>query len=205
MAVNMLTMAVNIHVNDDSQHVNHGRKHSGLDNNQQCLSGYKMADTNIEMLYILRHYSKLGHKATVAARKMREVEGHAKNSDRTAQNWYKCFKEGDLSLEIKPRSERPSVVILQDLKQKVEMNPTKRTGKLSEELGPSKDTICRALHKLQKTCKNSREVPYELTPQQTNQQVEICKTLLENPQDMRFSKPIVTCDKKWVHLRNPDN
>ncbi|GBO31498.1 hypothetical protein AVEN_186719-1 [Araneus ventricosus] len=85
------------------------------------------------------------------------------------------------------------------------MNPTKSTGKLSEELGPSKDTICRALHKLQNTYKNSREVPYEMTPQQTNQRVKICKTLLENPQDMRFFKPIETCDEKWVHLRNPDN
>ncbi|GBL93826.1 hypothetical protein AVEN_153598-1 [Araneus ventricosus] len=76
------------------------------------------------------------------------VEGHYKISDRTAQNWYKRFKGGVLSLEIKPRSGRPSVVNLQDLKQKVGMNPTTSTHKLSEELGPSKGTICRALYKL---------------------------------------------------------
>ncbi|GBL74456.1 hypothetical protein AVEN_235402-1 [Araneus ventricosus] len=74
-----------------------------------------------------------------------------------------------LYFEIKPRSWRPPVVNLQDLKQKVEMNTITSTCKLSEELGPSKDTIYRALHNLQKTRKNSREVPYELTPQQTNQ------------------------------------
>ncbi|GBN40044.1 hypothetical protein AVEN_18099-1 [Araneus ventricosus] len=143
---------------------------------------------NIEILSILRYYFKLGHKATVAARKIREVEEYDKISYGTAQNWYKHFKEGVLSFEIKPRSWRPSVVNLQDLKQKVEMNPATSTCKLSEELGPSKDTICRALHKLQKTYKNSREVPYELTPRRENQRVEIRKTLLENPQDLLFLK-----------------
>ncbi|GBL89963.1 hypothetical protein AVEN_178376-1 [Araneus ventricosus] len=126
--------------------------------------GYVMADTNIEILSILRHYFKLCHKATVAARKIREVEVHDKISDRTIQNWYKSFKGGGLCLEIKPRSGRPSVVNLQDFKPKVEINPTTSTYKLSEELRPSKDTICRALHKLQKNYKNSREVHHELTP-----------------------------------------
>ncbi|GBM08688.1 Histone-lysine N-methyltransferase SETMAR [Araneus ventricosus] len=142
---------------------------------------------------------------TVLTRQIREVQGDGKISDRTAQNWYKRFKEGDLSLEIKPRSGRPSVVNLQDVKQKVEMIPTTSTRKLSEELGLSEDTICLALLKLQKTYKNSREILHELTPQQANQRLEICKTLLENTQELRFFKLIVTCDEKWIHIRNPDN
>ncbi|GBL83578.1 hypothetical protein AVEN_196409-1 [Araneus ventricosus] len=101
-----------------------------------------MADTNIEILSIFKHYFKFGHKAPVAACKIREVEGDGKISDRTAPNWYKRFKEGDLSLETMPRSGRHSVVNVKNLKQKVEMNPTISTQKLSEELGPSKDTIC---------------------------------------------------------------
>ncbi|GBL86934.1 hypothetical protein AVEN_218675-1 [Araneus ventricosus] len=85
------------------------------------------------------------------------------------------------------------------------MNPTTSTCKLSEELGPSKDTICRAFHKLQKTYKNSREVPFELIPQHGNQRVEIGKTLLENPQDLQFFKCKMACGEKWVHLRNSDH
>lgn len=69
-----------------------------------------------------------------------------------------------------------------------------------QELGLSNDIIRQALHKLQKAYKDSWEVPRELTTQQqTNHRVERCKTLLENSQDWRFFKRIVTCDEKWIY------
>lgn len=89
-----------------------------------------------------------------------------------------------MPLEIKPRSGKSSLVNLEDLNQKVKVNPTSRTRKLSEKLGPSKDTACRPLHKLQKTHKNSREVPHKLTSEQANHRVELCKIVLKNPQDL---------------------
>ena len=122
-----------------------------------------MADTSIEILAILRHYFKLGLKATEAARRIREVEGNKAISDRTAQNWFKRFKGGDLSLEVKPRSGRPSVVDYDALKRKLEENPNTSTRKLSEELGSSKDTISRALHKLQRTYMSSPDFSIQLT------------------------------------------
>ena len=127
------------------------------------ISDFITADPRIEILAILRHYFKLGLKATEAARRIREVEGNEAISDRTAQNWFKRFKGGDISLEIKPKSGRPSVVNYDALKRKVEENPNTSTRKLSEELGSSKDTICRALHKLKKTHTSSPNVPNELS------------------------------------------
>ncbi|CAF4613011.1 unnamed protein product, partial [Rotaria socialis] len=44
--------------------------------------------------------------------------------------------------------------------------------------------------------------PYELTEAQAKHHVEVCRQLLENPLDDRFSKPIVTSDEKWVYLVN---
>lgn len=45
-----------------------------------------MADSNIEILSILRHNFKMHHEPTEAARKIREVEGDDTISDRTSQN-----------------------------------------------------------------------------------------------------------------------
>lgn len=59
-------------------------------------------------------------------------------------------------------------------------------------------------NRLQKTNKNSREIE-ELIMQQTNDNVEIYKTLQQNPQDLKFYKCLIICDEKWVHLRGSVN
>ena len=58
-----------------------------------------------ESLANLRYYMKLGRKAVDAARILREVEGHDVISDRTAENWFKKFKEDHTNLKEKLRSE----------------------------------------------------------------------------------------------------
>jgi hypothetical protein len=40
--------------------------------------------------------------------------------------------------------------------------------------------------------------------EQAQRQVEFCHKLLQLPKDHRFIKRIVTCDKKWIYLKNPD-
>ena len=34
--------------------------------------------------------------------------------------------------------------------------------------------------------------------------MKICKELLANSQDQRFYRRIITCDEKWIYLRNPN-
>jgi histone-lysine N-methyltransferase SETMAR len=82
--------------------------------------------------------------------------------------------------------------------------PHASTRELSAALGPSKDSINRHLHQLDFVSKRPREDPHELTDAQAQRRVDICKNLLENPLDERFWKRIVTCDEKWIFLRNPD-
>ena len=69
-----------------------------------------MNNTNKEILAILRHYWKLDQNAVDAARILWEVEDNDAISDRTAQNWYKKFKEDHTNLQEEPRPGRPSVV-----------------------------------------------------------------------------------------------
>jgi len=52
------------------------------------------------------------------------------------------------------------------------------------------------LNQLGKTSKRCREVPHDLTAKQAEEVMKICKELLANPQDQRFYRKIITCDKK---------
>jgi histone-lysine N-methyltransferase SETMAR len=94
---------------------------------------------------------------------------------------------------------------MEALQQSLQTNQTTSTRRLSGELGASKDSIGRALHKLGKVNRCCREVPHELNSQQAKNRVDICRKLLENPRDDRFIKRIVTSDEKWIYLNNPDN
>ena len=107
--------------------------------------------------------------------------------------WFKKFNSGDTSLEDEQRSGRPSTLDSEVLRQAVEATSTQR---LSAELGSSKSTIARQLHKLGKVNRRCREVPHELTTEQAQRRVVACRQLLENPLDERWIKRVVTCDEK---------
>ena len=62
----------------------------------------------------------------------------------------------------------------------MEENPQKRTRRLLEELGASKDTIHRQVKTLDKSYRSCRFVPHELT-QQAQRRADICSQLIGNP------------------------
>ena len=105
-----------------------------------------MSNTNKEILAILRHYWKLGRNVVDAACILREVECHDAISDRTAQNWYKKFKEGHTNLQDEPPPGRPSAVDHVVLCQRIEANLATSIRQLSQKLGPSRWTTRRHLH-----------------------------------------------------------
>ena len=163
-----------------------------------------MCDDKTAIRVLLRFFWKKGLSAKAAAEEICAVEGNGVIDRRTASNWFKRFNEGDISLVDKPRSGRPSIVDDETLRDMVKEQPRISTRDLSVELGPSKDTINRHLHKLNFVNKQPRKDPYELTEAQAQQRVNLCKKLRENPHDNRFWKRIVTCDEKWIFLSNPD-
>jgi histone-lysine N-methyltransferase SETMAR len=163
-----------------------------------------MVSETIEIRIILRHYFKKGFSAAKAAREICDVEGEDSMPERTAQRWYQRFKAGDMSLEDKPRSGRPSIVDQEELRAAIEANPGSSTRDLSSELGSSRETIRRHLHALGFENKRPRVLPHELTPEQAQKRLNICRQLLQNLNDARFWRRIVTSDEKWIFLRNPD-
>jgi hypothetical protein len=88
------------------------------------------------------------------------------------------------------------------LRNTVEANPSTSTRELSIELQTSHSTFIRHFEMLGKVNRSPRDVPRDLTPQQKQRRVSICKELLKNPNDDRFLRQIVTCDEKWVFLNS---
>ena len=157
-----------------------------------------------EIRVLVRHYWKQGFNATAATKKICEVEGDNVISERVARNWFKKFDNGDIDLEDKTRSGRPSTVNSEAISKAIEANPSTSTRTLSAELGIPQTSIVRHLHTLGKVNRRCREVPHELTEIQAQRRVETCRKLLQNPRDERFIRRIVTCDEKWIYFSNPD-
>ena len=102
-----------------------------------------------------------------------------------------------------PRSRRPKLWNIENIRRLLEANSQKSTRRLSEELGASKDTIHRQIKTLGKSYRSCRSVPHELTPQQDQRRLNISH-LIGNTMDDIFFRRIVTCDEKWVYNRNPE-
>jgi histone-lysine N-methyltransferase SETMAR len=164
-----------------------------------------MVSQKIAIRVLLLHYWKKGFKAVTAASEIRSTEGTSAVSARTAQRWFKRFRDGDTSLEDEPRSGRPSVVDEDALRDAVQEDPSLTTRELAADLGSSPATIMRHLHRLGFESKRPRVLPHELTPNQAQRRVNTCRQLLENPLDAQFWRRIITGDEKWIFFRNPNN
>ncbi|UYV76140.1 hypothetical protein LAZ67_13002790 [Cordylochernes scorpioides] len=142
-------------------------------------------DTINRTLHKLHFVSKRSkqdpHDLTIAQSQRRvefyicEVEGKRIVNRRTDSKWFKRFREGDISLEDKPRMGRPHVMGIETLRYLVMDNPQKSTCEMSARLGPSQDTINRSLHKLHFVSKRSKQDPHDLTIAQSQRRVEFCK------------------------------
>jgi hypothetical protein len=127
--------------------------------------------------------------------------GRRCHPNRTAQNWFKRFNDGDTSLEDEPRFGSSVTVDSEALREAVGANPATSTRWLPAELDIPRTSVVRHLHQLGKVKKHCREAPHELTPAKTRWRVDTCQ-LHKNPHDERFIRRIVTCDEKWVYFKS---
>ncbi|XP_014783721.1 histone-lysine N-methyltransferase SETMAR-like [Octopus bimaculoides] len=139
-----------------------------------------------------------------AAKEIHDTEDPGAVDKRTVQNWLRCFKKGGTSLEDRQNSGRSSVVEDEALIEMVEQQPNASTRTLSAELGPSQSTINRLLHRLGLVNRCCREAPHEITNDQVQRRVNICKQLLANPRLTRFWHRIATENEKWSYFHNPN-
>ncbi|CAI9724122.1 histone-lysine N-methyltransferase SETMAR-like [Octopus vulgaris] len=111
---------------------------------------------------ILLFNFKKGRKAAESARDINETFGEEMTSEWSARKWFKRFRSGDLSLEDRERSGRPSVIDDGQLKTVIEKDPCKTTRKLAEELKVSQKTACNHLRALRKSRKLDKWVKHDL-------------------------------------------
>lgn len=161
-----------------------------------------MPVTKLEIRVLLRHYWKKGVTTRVACKEICDVEGEGVVAQRTAAKWFKRFNDGDLDLNDKPRSGRPSLLGDDEVSTALEDEPSSSSRDLAVELGVHQTTVLRHLHQMDFVHKKPRQDPHYLTDEQARKRVEMCNQLLQNPVDDRFWRRIVTSDEKWIYLVN---
>lgn len=85
----------------------------------------------------------------------------------------------------------------------VEQQLTSSSRGLSAQLGPHFSTIDHHLHQLGFSNRHPRVIPHELSPEQCQCRLDICRKFIAGPKDDRLWKGIVTGDEKWVFFNNP--
>lgn len=147
---------------------------------------------------LLRFFKDKGLNAAEACREITSVYGHDAVSERTCQVWYSHFNEGREDTKDESRSGRPAELDADDLLALVTSDPRQTTRELAEQLGVSHMTVDRQLKELGFVNRIGTWVPHQLTPDQKQQRIIICHSLLLHFPLEEFLRSIVTGDEKWV-------
>uniref|UniRef100_A0A7I4YEE8 HTH_48 domain-containing protein n=1 Tax=Haemonchus contortus TaxID=6289 RepID=A0A7I4YEE8_HAECO len=145
---------------------------------------------------------KLGRSAADTARDINIAFGRGTTNERTAQRWFRKFRNGDESLEDDSRGGRPSDVVNDELKALVEANPRMILKDISSELNVSIGAVYSHMREIGKSKKLDKWVPHELSDEQKNRRFEISSALLLRNKNDPFSDRIVTCDENWILYDN---
>uniref|UniRef100_W6NEW6 Transposase domain containing protein n=1 Tax=Haemonchus contortus TaxID=6289 RepID=W6NEW6_HAECO len=116
----------------------------------------------------------------------------------TVSRWHNRFASGDISLEDKVRSGRARNIDEDELLRAVTANPEATTRELSTILGCSHSTIENFLHVHGYRKVLSRWIPHRLTDAQKQARVNICESLLFQPNRKDFLADLVTGDESWI-------
>ncbi|CAF5136243.1 unnamed protein product, partial [Rotaria sp. Silwood1] len=82
-----------------------------------------MSEIPIHFRHCILYELQLGNNASAAARNICAALGEDAVADRTRRDWFNRFREGDMSLEDRPRSGCPLESDIERLKVLIEDNP----------------------------------------------------------------------------------
>ena len=145
-----------------------------------------MSEIPTHIRHCILYEFQLGNSASAAARNTCGALGDDAVADRTCRDWFKRFREGDISLEDRRRSGRPMESDIERLKVLIEENPRLTTRELSTMLGCNHSTIDRHLHEMGKVNKLGTWVPHQLTSDNIQQRISICHFCCQNSIDTGF-------------------
>ncbi|EPB76101.1 hypothetical protein ANCCEY_04772 [Ancylostoma ceylanicum] len=115
----------------------------------------------------------------------------------TVSRWYKHFESGDITLEGRPRSGRPTIVNDNDLQDALKARPEADAHMLAKTLDCDQATIVKHFHGLGYSKIVSIWVPHELRGSDKACRVRIVESLFLRPHRKDFLKDIVTGDESW--------
>ncbi len=151
---------------------------------------------------IVHVYYETGHTAKEAYEAVQKRLGTNAISIKTVYQYFLRLKNGEESLEDKPRSGRPRSKKRADVLALVKETPALSLRKLSQFTGLAKSTVWDTLYESGRRTKRTRWLPHKLTPAQTTKRLTTVKKLILRNSYAPFLARLVTGDEKWIVLDN---
>lgn len=117
----------------------------------------------------------------------------------------KTFRSGNSSTKDEPRSGWRVKARKSPIQHQISNDASQSQCQIVANTGLHQSTISRHLRNLRKMNKVRKKglfLPQELTAQNKQKRVEVCRLLLKRQEQQPFFKEIVTSDKKWVCYDN---
>nr|XP_012218141.1 PREDICTED: uncharacterized protein LOC105669663 [Linepithema humile] len=141
--------------------------------------------------------------AAEAHRMLVEVYGDTAATDKSCREWFRRFKDGDFSVEDKPRSRQPKKFEDKELEALLEEDQSQTQEELAGSLGVTQQAVSVRLRAMGMIQKQGNWVPYELKPRDVERRFFTCELLIQRQQRKGFLHRIVTGDEKWIFYDNP--
>ena len=152
---------------------------------------------------LLIYFFNLKKSAAEAHRLLLEAYGEAALSERSCQEWYQKFKNGEFDVKDKERIGRPKVYEDMELEVLLEEDSSQTQKELALTLQVTQQAISHRLKSLGMIQKQGNWVPYELKPRDVERRLCMSEMLLARNKKKSFLHRIVTGDEKWIHYDNP--
>ena len=157
-----------------------------------------MSEDKENIRTILHQHYLNGEEAADAARNINKGLGQEVIKNRTAQWWFKQFREGRCSGIRKQGSGRPPKVDRRVLAQRRRRNPDDSPAQLAAGLC-HKTTAWRWLRKTGHKPLRSKWIPHRLTAAQKAKRKNVCLRLLVRYRRGHLLSNLITCDESWVY------
>jgi len=108
-----------------------------------------------------------------------EVYGDTALIDKSCREWFRRFKDGDFSIENKPRSGQPKKFEDKKLEALFEEDQSQTQEELVESLGITQQAVSVRLRAMGMIQKQGNWVPYELKPRDIERQFFTCEQLIQ--------------------------